>query len=84
MSHGLGNPHRLLGAATKRERLAWEQIRGGVKCGLRSCRYDAIGLIQRWDGSLGYACAIHLDEGERRGYPVLRDALAAASTGKKP
>ncbi len=70
---GLGNPHYLAGARRKRERLAWERIAAGTRCNLRSCNYDAIGLVESWSGSLGHACAIHLDEGEQRGYHVLRD-----------
>jgi hypothetical protein len=81
MSRGLGNPYRLMGAARKRERLAWERIASGHDCEIGSCRYDAIGLVQRWDGTFGYACAIHLDGAEKHGYPVLREpSLMAGET----
>jgi hypothetical protein len=62
-----------MGAARKRERLAWGRIADGVWCDMPLCRYDAIGLIGSWDGRLGFACAIHFDEGEKRGYHVLRE-----------
>lgn len=73
MASGLGNPHRLAGAAWKRERLAWDRVAAGAECPLRGCTYDAIGLVQRWDGGFGVACAIHLDQAETLGYRVLRE-----------
>jgi hypothetical protein len=70
---GLGNPSRLAGAAVNRERIAWERVKAGSQCQLRACTYDAISLVEGWDGRLGFACAIHADQAESLGYAVLRD-----------
>jgi hypothetical protein len=68
MAHGLGNPHRLLGAAAKREREALAAL-ASKRCPLDN--EPAAALVQSWDGTLRPACKAHAAVGEARGYRVV-------------
>lgn len=59
--------HRLEGGARKRRREALEQL-GRAPCSLRSCSTPSAALVQRWDGSFGFACAAHARRARLLGY----------------
>ena len=76
--------HKLRGGIVKRERQAWERIAARAKCKVSSCSYDAVALVLAWDAVPQLACATHADEGEERGYTVLRDpSCAEANPGMR-